>query len=68
VGKKIHRLFSLFFILFVYKNFLFPVETQCIASLRRAEEGLKVLSSIAQGNALWIKAICRHSPAGAGGA
>jgi hypothetical protein len=31
--------------------------------LRRAEEGLKALSSTAQGNALWIMAICRHSPA-----
>jgi hypothetical protein len=29
---------------------------------RRAGEGLKALSSTAQGNALWIKATCSHSP------
>jgi hypothetical protein len=51
-GREIIWLFSLLIILFVYENFLFSVETQCIATLRRAGEGLKARKSLAQGNAL----------------
>jgi hypothetical protein len=41
-----------FYCFLFMRIFCFLVETQCIASLRQAEEGLKARKSLAQGNAL----------------